>query len=118
MKVQSKTGHRDEHEDKEAILPILAIFTGEISKDNYEALRNEVKWETDHAPGGLFHAAAFDESGGLHVADVWESPEAMNVFVEQRLMPAIQKLGLAPPNAAVYPAHNVNAYPALDKHRI
>jgi hypothetical protein len=102
----------------EVNMAILAIFTGAITKSQYESLRKEVDWEGNHAPGGVFHAAGFDQSGGIHVADVWDSADAMNAFVEQRLMPAMKKLGISPPDVAVYPAHNVNAYKSVDKHRV
>ncbi|HLY29597.1 MAG TPA: hypothetical protein VKQ36_01090 [Ktedonobacterales bacterium] len=35
--------------------------------------------------------------GGLRVVDVWESQEAFNAFVGARLMPLLQKLGVAVP---------------------
>ena len=93
---------------------VLAVFTGTgVTRQMYESLRREVKWETDHPAGGLFHAAGFDESGHLHVADVWESAEAMNGFVDTRLLPAMKKLGVPPPAVSVFPVYNVNAYPAV-----
>ena len=56
-------------------MAILAIFTGVgFTKQMYDALRSEVKWETQLAPGGLIHASGFDDAGNLHVADVWNSP--------------------------------------------
>jgi hypothetical protein len=53
-------------------MAILAIFTGNnITKQMYESLRKEVDWEHKHPTGGIFHAAAFDDSGNnIHVADV------------------------------------------------
>jgi len=100
-------------------MALLAIFTGSTTKEQYEQLRNEVHWEKKLPPGAVFHAAAFDDAGGIHVADVWESPEALNAFVEQRLKPAFQKLGLEPPHVEVYPAHNVNAYAkTIDQYKI
>ncbi|HEX2880722.1 MAG TPA: hypothetical protein VHO25_14420, partial [Polyangiaceae bacterium] len=99
-------------------MAVLAIFQGDISKAQYEELRKVVRWETEQPAGALFHACSFDESGKLHVADVWESPELMGGFVEQRLMPAFQKLGLAAPEVSVYPVHNINAYKALSKYAI
>jgi hypothetical protein len=99
-------------------MAILAIFTGNISKSQYEALRTEVDWEKQQPQGGIFHAASFDEAGHVHVADVWESAEAMNSFVEKRLAPALQKLQIAPPEVAVYPVHNINAYQSIEKYRI
>jgi hypothetical protein len=99
-------------------MAILAIFTGNISKAQYEALRKEVNWEGNQPQGGVLHAAGFDDSDRIHVADVWESAEAMNAFVEQRLMPAFKQLGFPPPDVAVYPVQNLNAYQAIEKHRI
>lgn len=82
----------------------------------YESLRTEVKWETNLAPGGLVHAGAFDEAGNLHVADVWESVEAMNEFVNTRLMPGMMKLGIPAPSVSVFPAHNINVTSAANKY--
>lgn len=97
-------------------MPVLAVFTGKgMTKQMYEALRPEVKWETNLPGGALFHACAFDEAGNLHVADVWESAEAMNEFVTKRLMPGMEKLGVPPPEVNVYPTHNINVYPAAQK---
>jgi len=98
-------------------MAVLAIFTGNISKDDYEKLLNEVDWKRNWAPGAMMHVASFDDAGGLHVADVWESPEKMNAFVEQRLMPAFQKLGLNPPNVEVYPTHNIDSHSSMSQYQ-
>jgi hypothetical protein len=98
-------------------MAVLAIFTGAgITKHMYESLRPEVKWETKLAPGGLLHACGFDEAGNLHVADVWESVEAMNDFVNSRLVPAMKKLGIPAPSVKVFQVHNVNIYPAAKRY--
>ena len=99
-------------------MAVLAIFTGQITKENYEKLRKEVDWEHNNPPGGVSHAASFDDKGNIHVADVWESPESLDAFVGQRLMPALQKLGVSPPQVDVYPAYNVNAYKSIDKYKV
>jgi hypothetical protein len=99
-------------------MAVLAIFTGNISKSQYDALRQEANWEKQQPQGGVFHAASFDDSGNIHVADVWESAEAMNTFVEQRLAPAMQKLQISPPNVEVYPTHNINAYKSIEEYTI
>jgi hypothetical protein len=88
-------------------MAILAIFTGNTTKDDYEKLREEVDWERNWAPGAL-----------IHVADVWKSADKLNAFVEQRLMPAFQKLGMNPPNVEVYPAHNINAHASISKYQV
>lgn len=100
-------------------MPILAIFYGQgFTKDMYETLRKEVKWEQKPADGGVFHVAGFDKAGDIQVADVWESEEAMNNFVSSRLAPAIQKLNIPMPKVEVYPAHNVNVFPNADKYKL
>lgn len=99
-------------------MAVLAIFTGNTTKSQYEALRKEVNWEQQHPPGGVFHAASFDDSDRIHVADVWESADKMNAFVEQRLVPAFKKLGLDPPEVNVYPVHNLNAYRVIEEYTL
>jgi hypothetical protein len=97
-------------------MAVLAIFTGKgFTKQMYEALRPEVKWETQLAPGGLFHAAGFDQDGNLHVADVWNSEDEMNAFVGSRLIPGFQKLGIPIPEVSIFPVHNMNVYPDAKK---
>ena len=97
-------------------MAVLAIFTGKgFTKAMYEKLRPEVQWETNLAPGGMFHVSAFDDNGDIHVADVWESAEAMNDFVGTRLIPGFQKVGIPMPDVSVFPVHNVNLYPATQR---
>lgn len=97
-------------------MAILALVTGKMNHDQYEALRREVEWEGRQPPGAMFHAASFDELGNIHVADVWASPGEMERFFSERLEPAMERLGIETPGVEVYPCHNVTAYPTLDKH--
>ena len=99
-------------------MPILVLFTGNITKDDYEAIRKEVHWEDQLPPGALFHTAAFDQNGHAHVADVWESEMQMNDFVQSRLIPAFQKMKVNPPNVEVFPTHNINAYEGLSRYTL
>ena len=97
-------------------MSILAIFSSnEITQEVYEALRKEIGWETNQPPGAMFHAAGLDDSGHVHVADVWESAEALKAFVDYRLLPTLQRLHIAPPSVQIYPAFNINAFPAVEK---
>jgi hypothetical protein len=97
-------------------MAVLVIFSGEgFTKQMYESLRPEVKWETNLAPGGLVHACGFDGAGNLHVADVWESEDAMNAFVGTRLIPGFNKLGIPIPSVSIFPLHNLNVYPDAKK---
>lgn len=100
-------------------MPILAIFTGVgFTKEMYEQLRPEIKWEIDNPKGGISHVASFDEEGNIHVADVWESAEEMDEFVKTKLAPAMQKFNIPMPKVEVFPTHNINAYKAIEKYML
>jgi hypothetical protein len=47
----------------------------------------------DPSVGVIAHLASIDD-WGLHVVDVWESPEKFEAFVASNLMPAIAAAGL------------------------
>jgi hypothetical protein len=79
----------------------------EVTPEQYEELRKVVNWEGDQPPGGLSHVMAFDESGA-HVNDTWESAELLQTFLDSRLMPGVQKVGIqGQPNVVVMEAHAV-----------
>jgi hypothetical protein len=101
-------------------MAILAIFSGNnITKQMYESLRKEVDWEHKHPTGVIFHTAAFDDSGNnIHVADVWESKEDLNRFVNERLMPVMQESKVPAPDVEIFQINDVAAYPGIEKYRI
>ena len=50
---------------------------------------------------------------GLHVTDVWDSEQSFNAFMQERLGPAIQEVGIqGQPDVKFFPLHGVFA-PAL-----
>jgi hypothetical protein len=80
-----------------------------LGVEEYEAARNHVNWEGDVPPGAIFHVMAATENS-VRVVDVWESTEASQRFVETRLMPGAQELGLpAAPRVEILPAHAIFA---------
>jgi hypothetical protein len=80
-----------------------------IGVEEYEKARKHVNWEGDVPPGGIVHVAAFTDNG-LRVTDVWESAEAFQKFVDERLMPGPKVLGLpGEPRVEIFPAHAVFA---------
>jgi hypothetical protein len=54
----------------------------------------------------VWHAAAVDDSGGLVIADVWESPEAFGKFAEEVIGPRGAEVGLKPFEPKLIPVHN------------
>src|SRR5204863_9953527 len=69
-------------------MAIMAVFDApEMTKAQYDALRPVVNWEQQHPDGVILHSCAFDAQGGLHVVDLWESAEKLDMFFRDRLGP-------------------------------
>ena len=77
-----------------------------ITQDQGAAIIRELGLGGKPPAGQVLHVEGPME-GGLRVVDVWESQEALDAFVRDRLMPAIQRLGIAFPEnfgpTAVWP---------------
>ncbi len=88
---------------------VMIMHWPEVSKEQYEQTRQEVKWETDVPDGAKFHVAWFGEDG-LHVLDLWDSAEQFQQFVQERLNPATQRIGIqGEPRVEFAPAHAIFA---------
>ncbi len=78
-----------------------------VSVDQYNAIRDIVRWEDNRPQGVLFHVAGHDGSA-LRVTDIWEAPEYFDTFAQQRLLPAVQQVGITgEPQVEVYPVHTI-----------
>jgi hypothetical protein len=100
-------------------MTILAIHTGDdMTKDMYENVRREVNWEGSPPPGAIFHAAYFDNSGNFYVAEVWESEDQWNNFLNTRLKPSMQKGNVPPPKTQIFQIHTISALPRLDSYKV
>ena len=78
-----------------------------VSPQQYDEIRELVRWIDEAPAGGRAHIAAFGEDGG-HFADVWDSAEEFQAFVENRLTPAIEKVGVeGQPDVQVLPLHEL-----------
>ena len=92
-------------------MAIIAIFTGKgFTQEMYDKLRKEVNWENEKIDGWISHTVGFDESGELHMVNVWESIEKMKEAFTNRLMPIMKKIGIPAPQADVYPAYKVDVF--------
>ena len=99
-------------------MAILAIFKGDgFTKDMYQKLRKELDLEHENPVGGIFHAAAFDDAGEIHIVDIWESQEDMDKFFKDRLVPAMQVLNIPMPSNEVYPLNDADAYAKIDQYK-
>ena len=85
-----------------------------FTKDQYEAIRKTVHWESNVPKGAVFHVAGFDKNGA-RVTDIWESEEEFNTFVKERLMPGTKAAGIpGEPQVEIYPLH-ATFVPALQR---
>ena len=96
----------------------LLIRGDGLTKDIYENARKEVNWEGNPPPGLILHTVSFDNSGNLRVADIWESEDQWNNFLNTRLMPYMQKAKVPPLKTEIFQAHNINALPGLDSYKV
>ena len=81
-----------------------------VSENDYLAVLKELQLDTNQAKGLLFHVATFVQDGGMRVVDVWESPEAFQTFSDQRIVSAVQKVGVSTqPKIEFHPAYNIYA---------
>lgn len=91
---------------------IMQMHWREATSEQYDQAREKVGWDRDVPEGAKLHVSGFGDDG-LHVLDVWESEQAFGAFMEQRLQPAIQEIGIeGQPEVKFFPLRGVFA-PAL-----
>jgi hypothetical protein len=72
---------------------VMLMHWPEVTKEKYEEVRRDVNWEGEPPIGAKFHTA-WIAADGFHVLDLWDSPKDFENFVQQRLMPSVQKVGV------------------------
>jgi hypothetical protein len=72
------------------------VEPGDRSTTNYDAVAARLG---DASPDGLVvHTAGFDDDAGVfRIADVWESQEQAQRFIDEELMPIIEEVMAAQP---------------------
>jgi hypothetical protein len=84
---------------------VMQMTWSGIGAEEYEAARKHVNWEGDVPPGAMFHVIAVADNGE-RVTNVWESAEAFDAFVRDRLMPGVQEVAIpGEPQLEILPAH-------------
>ena len=86
---------------------IAHVVLAGVTKEQYDAVRDSCRWLVDHPTGGLAHFSWW-EGTDSHNTDAWESEDAFNRFAEDRLGPAMAKVGIeVEPKVSFHPAHEV-----------
>lgn len=92
---------------------IVHVVLRGVSKEQYDQVRAEVGWLEQAPDGGLAHLSWW-EGDDSHNTDAWESEAAFGAFGNDRLGPAMAKLGInVEPEVTFYPAHEVFAPEAI-----
>jgi hypothetical protein len=87
-------------------------FPEAAGEDLYKRIVAEVNLAADPPEGMIFHWAG-DVNGRFTVTEIWDTREANQRFLEQRLFPAIRKLSGMEPRAGSRPVvseHPVSNY--------
>jgi hypothetical protein len=76
-----------------------------VTPDQYDAVRQAVRWEEDVPSGAVLHVASFGD-GALNVTDVWNSQADFEQFFADRLAAAIKEAGIeGQPETGFRPLH-------------
>ena len=88
---------------------VMLMHWREATPEDYDQAREKVGWDRDVPDGARLHVSGFGDDG-LHVTDVWESEQAFGTFMEKRLAPAIQEIGIqGQPVVTFFPLRGVFA---------
>lgn len=74
--------------------------------EQYDTLIDRMGLGGRTAPGVLYHWAASTPQG-MHAVDVYESREAADALVQQKIGPLAQELGLPIPRISEYEVHAI-----------
>jgi hypothetical protein len=92
-----------------AVIQEFPIEGNDRTTANYDRVQEALGTRANPPAGGLVHTAGFDEAAGVfRVFDVWESREAWEAFLNDRLMPIVRPMmeqGGRPPETRVYELH-------------
>ena len=93
-----------------AVIQEFPIEGDDRTTTNYDRVQEALGAREDRPAGGLAHTAGFDEEAGVfRIFDVWESKEAWDAFMNDRLMPVVGPMmeqGARPPATRVYELHD------------
>jgi hypothetical protein len=84
---------------------VMTMRWAGVTPEQYDAVRELVRWEQDTPAGAVLHVASF-EDGALYVTDVWESQQDFERFFADRLAAAVKEAGIeGEPQTTFRPLH-------------
>lgn len=86
---------------------VAHVVLAGVTPEQYDAVRAECGWLVERPAGGLAHLTWW-EGNDNHNMDAWESEDAFAAFGQDRLGPAMAKVGVnVEPQVTFFPAHEV-----------
>ena len=78
------------------------------SQEQYDAASEQVGVTSENIPdGGILHVAGPGPDGGWRVLEIWESEEAAQKFDQERIEPALEKVGVERSAPQTWQVHNL-----------
>jgi hypothetical protein len=82
-----------------------------FTREQFEQLRGLVEWDA-RAPEGLHHQVTAFGDKSLVLTQVWQSPDHVMRFMEDRFLPAVNAMGVrSMPRVDQYVVHSVYQKP-------
>ena len=91
-----------------------------VTQEEYDRINDALDLGVNPIEGLILHTAGATPTG-WRVFDIWESPEAFQRFVQERLMPVIKEVGpegKGEPQPRLYHLHNLYTPGAEELSRI
>jgi len=89
----------------------VAVYTrwAGVTSDQYNSIMSRLELDANPAAGEVLHVASLTDEG-LEVCEVWQTEQAARGFLERRLLPVAQELGVAgEPEIRITALHNLYA---------
>jgi hypothetical protein len=80
-------------------MAIVVIQDIQATPEQYDQVNAKLDGKNNPPKGGIVHTAADLGGGKMKVVDVWESIDAYQKFVQERLIPAIAEVAPDAPQA-------------------
>jgi len=97
-----------------AFIQEFRIVGDDRSTTNYDAVTERLNVDSDPPVGAVIHTAGFDEEAGVfRIFEVWETREACEKFLQERVMPIVEELTSAgadappPERQSLYELHGL-----------
>jgi hypothetical protein len=76
-----------------AFIQEFGIVGDDRSTTNYDTVTERLNVEADPPVGAIVHTAGYDEEAGVfRIFEVWETREACEKFLQERVMPIVEEL--------------------------